>query len=280
MEKLLDDICNKSYNELVISGGAYYIMTQLGILSNIDVSHIKKIYATSAGSIVAILLAIGVKPEEAADYFIKRPWYNVFEIKMPTTGIYDTELVIWKILEPFFRAYDIPKSITLAELNIDIRIYATRMGDFTTYEVPKSTEAIKAISMSCAVPFVFTPIIEGEDAYIDGGLTMNYPIKLARERATINSRIIGIHIHGMDEHPKIRVPTSMFDVFRVIQSRLLAAGLNALDKVERPKTNARVIKEYVMDVKPITDLEQLSIIASSMEERQQLYDIGFKQTCL
>jgi NTE family protein len=278
MEKLLADICDKSYNELVISGGAYYIMTQLGALSNIDISKLKKIYATSAGSIVAVLLAIGVKPEEAADYFIKRPWYDVFEIKMPTTGIYDTETVMWKILEPFFRAYDIPKSITLDKLNIDIRIYTTRMADFSTYEVPKSTTAIKAIAMSCAVPFVFTPVIEGDDAYIDGGLTMNYPIKIARERATVNSRIVGIHIHGMDEHPDIRIPTSMFDVFRVIQSRLLAAGLNALDKVERPKSNARIIKEYVMDVKPITDLEQLSIIASSIEERQQLYDIGVKQT--
>ena len=73
---------------LVISGGGPIMIQILGAIQHleennfIDRNNIETIYGTSAGAIVAVLLCLKYDWETINDYIIKRPWQDVFTIKV------------------------------------------------------------------------------------------------------------------------------------------------------------------------------------------------------
>lgn len=178
---------------LVISSAGPNGLVQLGMLqqleedSILDVSTLKSIHGSSAGSILGVLLAIRVPIQEVADYFIQRPLDKWFKIDMEKIfthkGIVDSSC-FEELLTPFFHAYDIPVTFTMKDVyertGIDVHIYTTSVTEMCSVDLNHLTfpdlPVIQAISMSSAIPFLMTPILYKEEYYIDGGLVRHCPI--------------------------------------------------------------------------------------------------------
>ena len=71
---------------IVVSGGGHSILTFYGILKESNkknfwkLDQIESLYGTSAGSMLAIILALNIDWEVLDNYLINRPWHSVFNI--------------------------------------------------------------------------------------------------------------------------------------------------------------------------------------------------------
>ena len=95
-----------SIEYLVMSGAGPNGLGQLGILEILsevkflDTSSIKKIFATSAGAIIASSIALGIDMKEMIDYLIERPWNKMVKIDLEnflslnqSKGLISTDLI-------------------------------------------------------------------------------------------------------------------------------------------------------------------------------------------
>ena len=75
---------------LVISGGGPSVFRTLGAIyelnkrNNINLNEIKSIYGTSAGAVIGLLVSLNFDVDTIYDYMIKRPWIDVFNVKIRT----------------------------------------------------------------------------------------------------------------------------------------------------------------------------------------------------
>ena len=183
---------------LVLSGGGPIMIQLLGSIQHlesnkfIDLKNIESIYGTSAGAIVGILICLKYDWETINDYIIKRPWQDVFKIKVDKIfesyskkGIFDLK-TIEKCFKPLFDAKDIPMDITLEDFykysNIELHFFSFEINDFKIEDISYLTHPklslLTAIHMTCSLPILVTPVyIDDNKFYIDGGIVCNYPLK-------------------------------------------------------------------------------------------------------
>lgn len=181
---------------IVLSGAGHGVYSYIGafsvLLKNeyIKIDNLKSIYGTSAGGYVGVLLLIGIEWSVIIDYFIERPWnelftYDTYSILnlVNTNGLWD-DIIVRKSLEPLFALKDINIDITLLEFyemtNVELNLFTTQLNNFNTlklsYKTHPNMKLVKALNMSCAVPFLWKPVIHNNKYYIDGGLSSQYPI--------------------------------------------------------------------------------------------------------
>jgi predicted acylesterase/phospholipase RssA len=73
---------------LVMAGGGPILFQILSAIQELEkndffyMKNIESIYGTSAGSIVAVLISLKFDWETLNDYLIKRPWKDVFPVKV------------------------------------------------------------------------------------------------------------------------------------------------------------------------------------------------------
>ena len=112
---------------LVLSGGGPILVQILGAIQELekknffDLKNIESIYGTSAGAIIGILICLKFDWETINDYIIKRPWQDVFKIKVEKIfeaykkkGLFDIQ-IIEKCFKPLFDAKDIPLDINMED---------------------------------------------------------------------------------------------------------------------------------------------------------------------
>jgi predicted acylesterase/phospholipase RssA len=197
---------------LVISGGGPSLLQYLSAIQNlnkhnfIDLTKIESIYGTSAGAIVGTLL--GLKFEDwdiINDYIIKRPWQELFHMKInyifdayKNRGIYGKKIVE-KIFKPLLSAKDLPLNINLRDFyeysKIELHFYSFEVNHFVTEDISYLThpelELLDAILMSCAIPILLSPVIKENKCYIDGGVCVNYPLKYCIDQGRNENEILG-----------------------------------------------------------------------------------------
>jgi len=166
---------------LVISSAGPYGLIQLGMLSVLG-NKWDSIRGTSAGSILAVLLCIGIPVDEIIEYIVKRPLHKWFKLDWTQHGFVSSGCFT-ELMAPLFHAYDIPLTITMKELyertNMDIYLYTTAVTDLKSVELHHSTHPelliLTAINMSSSIPIMFPPVFYEGEYYIDGGLLMHCP---------------------------------------------------------------------------------------------------------
>jgi predicted acylesterase/phospholipase RssA len=130
-----------------------------------------------------MLITLGAPVQEMIDYFVQRPLNRVFQMNVTNTGIIPSSC-FEELLIPFFHAYDTPITITLKELydqtHIDLHIFTTAVTPMCPVDLNHTTfpdlQVLQAVVMSCAIPFLFTPIVYQGEYYVDGGLVKHCPI--------------------------------------------------------------------------------------------------------
>ena len=140
---------------LVISGGGPIMIQTLGAIQHLteneffNVEDVESIYGTSAGAIVAVLLCLKFDWETVNDYMIKRPWHEVFPIKVQNIldayakkGIFDIKTVE-KCFKPLFDAKDISLDITLNDFyeysKIELHIFSFDVNAFRIVDISHLT---------------------------------------------------------------------------------------------------------------------------------------------
>ena len=272
---------------LVISGGGQTMVQSLGAIQYleqnkfIDLNTIETIYGTSAGAIIAVIVGLKYDWETVNDYFIKRPWHKLFNIKAQhifdaysKKGVYDID-ILEKFYKPLFEAKNIPIEITMKEFyeysKIEIHIFVFELNSFETAEITYKThpdlQLIKAIFMSCSLPILVTPTFIENKCYIDGGIVCNYPLNVCIESQKNVDEIVGFKNHYSEDTTNyIDSNCSLFEfavgfIFKIIRN------LHTDNKQTKIKNEVIYKSDHV-------SISVLKDAISSIEARQKLLQIG------
>lgn len=231
---------NNIYEYLVFSGGSTKAISYCGvlpILEELDILYdknnlkLKGIGGTSAGSIIALLLAIGYKPKEIHellndvdlhklfrdDIWLIKDAYNIVEFYGMCPGKYMLDffgnLIKQKTgnedytFEDLYRDKKIKLVMVTSNINRSMSVYMYAGNPIKEYsDIPLKI----ALRMSAGIPFIFEPYKYNNDYFVDGGLLDNYPIHIfdgkypgdPNARLNIcepNNKVLGVKILPNDE---------------------------------------------------------------------------------
>lgn len=198
---------------LVISGGAYNGLIELGVLQRLsekgtyNINNIERIHGTSVGAFIAVLLALKLDWNDLVDYFINRPWHKLLSVDpielYTKKGLFDAQFFV-NALDNLFKAKGLDVStISLREFKaysgINISMYVIKMSSFSLIELSHDSNPdlrlVDAITMTCGMPVIFRPVLYNGEYYLDGGIIANYPLLECLERREKDadvSEILGI----------------------------------------------------------------------------------------
>lgn len=162
----------------------------------------KAVGGTSAGAIVAALLAVGYDEHELqralfdAPYveFFKRRWFR-FALN-PSRGLFAPDPLLGWLRErirdgarrkaPDFKR----RPVTFADLHeidgmLPLKIVATNVSsrnvEVFSHKTYPSTEIASAVLASCSFPLLFPPVAQATGKFVDGGVISNFPMWLFNE---------------------------------------------------------------------------------------------------
>lgn len=241
-------------NYLVLSGGGQTLFSYIGIFdilynkNYIQLNNIKSIYATSAGSIVALLLCLDYKWDDIVDYIIRCPWETKLKIGIDTAinmfenkGLYSDNLFI-SMFKPLLIGKDLSLDVTLKELflhsGISLHIYTFELNEFEEVDLSHLThpdlKVLEAIRMSCSIPLIITPICKDGKCFIDGGIKNNYPLDKCLNIEKCNQEnILGIR-NNYDNIKPITDKSTINDYIKIFLKHFIRLNTN---KKYTPITN-------------------------------------------
>ena len=271
---------------LVISGGGPTMIQSLASIQHleinkfIDMKNIESIYGTSAGAILGTLICLKFDWETINDYIIKRPWQDVFLIKVQNIfdaytkkGIFDIK-TIEKCFKPLLDAKDISMDINLDEFykysNIELHFFTFEINKFQLEDVSYLTypklSLLTAIQMTCGLPVLVTPVCLDNKCYIDGGIVCNYALKYCVESGKKIEEILGLKNNYNKDENYIGVDSTLLDfimnfLFKIINSL-------SLDHIQP------LIKYELVLNTSLLSINMLKSALSSIEVRKDLFTNG------
>ena len=180
---------------LVLSGGGLLGISYIGLFKYFEdtntLSNIKSITGCSAGAIFGSLLAIGYKSEQLETIVKSMVFKDYLNINVDSilnfinTKGFETGKKLNLFLKKCIKDQTGNENITFLQIkekyNIKLQIGVTNLTkskfEVLNYEVTPNIPISLAISASLAIPFIFEPIVIGDDIYCDGGLLDNLPIE-------------------------------------------------------------------------------------------------------
>lgn len=213
---------------LALGGGGAKGFAHIPILEVFDELGIKPycITGTSIGAILGALYASGHSAKSIAEMFHKL-------IAPPNARLIDIirnkdSLKIFDLIDPHFSfkpqglikgekllsyLYDQMQASTFEELQIPLKVVAT---DFWRRQqvVCDSGDLLAALRASMAIPYIFTPVKDGDRVLVDGGLVNNVPHDLLSPTCDIT---IAIDIMGETATPPDKIPSPREAIFHTYQ---------------------------------------------------------------
>jgi predicted acylesterase/phospholipase RssA len=277
---------------LVISGGGPIMLQIISAIQELErkeylnMDNIETIYGTSAGAIVAVLISLKFDWETINDYIIKRPWHDVFPIKVQNIfdaytkkGIFDIKTVE-KCFKPLFDTKDIPLDITIKDFfnltNIDIHMCSFEINEYKVkdicYEIFPDLPILTAIQMSCALPVLISPVCIDDKCFIDGGVGCNYPLCFCINSGKLDNEILGFkNNYGNENDSKIGENSTLIDY-------LLNFLFKALNYIHDNNIQPAIKNEIIFDSNSVS-FDILKNAITKIEVRRHLFEKG-KQTAI
>lgn len=272
---------------LVIPGGGPTGLKAIGALQYLETnnywkfSDIETIYATSAGSIISVLICLHFDWEMINDYIIKRPWNEVFHINIhqifdaySKKGLFD-HTVTEIFYKPFFNAKDISLGITLREFfeltHIELHMFTLDINHFVledlSYLTHPELSLLTAVQMSCAIPILISPVCIEDKCYVDGGVVCNYPINQCIARAEQKEDILGLrNEYRVNESTIVGEKSTILEYTMNFISKLV-------NNVSMRAHETTVPNEVIYETE-FMNLSNIQLALSSKEVRQALVDSG------
>jgi predicted acylesterase/phospholipase RssA len=274
---------------LVLSGGGPIMVQLLGAIQHLeknnflDLNNIESIYGTSAGAIIGILICLKYDWETINDYIIKRPWQDVFKIKVEKIfeaykkkGLFDIQ-IIEKCFKPLFDAKDIPIDINLEDFykltNIELHMFSFEVNEYAVKDISYLTypnlSLVTAIQMTCAIPILISPVCIEDKCYIDGGLSCNYPLSYCISSGKNADEILGFkNKYGEEDKNCINKESNILDF-------LLGFLFKTIFSFSTDKLQPSIKNEIICDAEYLT-FETLRNALSSIDIRKDLFNNGIQ----
>ena len=197
---------------LVLSGGGAHGLAHIGVLEVLDSLGIRPnlVVGTSIGALVGALYAGGMSGKELDSLVRRLPLEELFR-RYPPTAFITAGDPAWPIVtqSPAFVVEQYGASVRLQspaarERQVNalfdellLRANMAAGGDFDRLPIPfiavatdmqgrtpvvlRRGDLAQAVRASAAIPIVFAPVVVDEHMLIDGGLSANVPVGIARE---------------------------------------------------------------------------------------------------
>jgi predicted acylesterase/phospholipase RssA len=275
---------------LVLPGGGTAGLCLVGALQKLhdakvwNLEDIKAIYSVSAGSMIAVLIALKFSWETIVDYLVKRPWSDVYNVNLANIfdifmkkGFYGADFFV-TFFKPFFDSKDIDMNITMSELHtltgVDVHFCTTELSSLTfmsiSHETHPNVEALTAIQMSAACPLIISPVFSDGKCYIDGGLLCNYPMSICLKRYPDKTEILGIGNQIKDNREDVTEESSLLEFIE----NLLYSMVSNLGNRIKDDGNIENIPVYVSIPIPNVTLTSIQNTFSDMNLRNGLLETG------
>ncbi|MFD2446027.1 patatin-like phospholipase family protein [Bacillus sp. CGMCC 1.16607] len=280
----------------VFSGGGVKGLALIGAVCAIEKKGFtfKRVAGTSAGSIIAALIAAGYKSKEMfamMDELNLTSFLDARRTLIPSAiakwfllywrlGLYKgNELEAWiesKLAVRGIRTFsDIPPN-TLRVIASDLTNgrLVVLPDDLPKYGVPiQSFSIAKAIRMSCSLPYFFEPVklrtLEGNNIIVDGGVLSNFPMWLFdKENVKKERPVLGIKLsHGeQNQQPKNKINNAI-QMFEALFETMKDAHDARYISRKHEKNIIFIPTEGILTTEfQLTD-----------ERKQTLFDLGEKQ---
>ena len=232
---------------LVISGGGAVGFRYLGILSYlmnksyIHCKEIENIFATSVGALLATAICLGYDTETIQNYFVDRPWQEVFKITplqilyaYKSKGIF-SHIHYEQCLSPLLKGKGLNINITLKELfeysKINLYFNSVEINNIHNFETIiishhnfPNISLINALQMTSSIPYLIEPICIDQKCYTDGGLLINYLSKYCLSNNCKEEETLGLTYVLDKEYKKensiINEESTMFDFFYMFNFKI------------------------------------------------------------
>lgn len=278
---------------LVIGGGAHMGYAFYGSLKTLlqkqffSMENIQTMYATSVGSIVAIMLLLDYDWEELDKYMIERPWHKLFTFNIPSViqsfsrgGLY-TGYHIQEIFKPLLLAKDIPMNITLQGFydrnQVELHFITTRLEGLQLYDISHKTHPewllLDAVHATSSLPILFTPFESTEgNCFLDGAINMNYPMDRCIQDGHAPEDILGVNFHS--ESSSVNNTSSSYTSFKMFRF-IVELFFQLWYRVREPLSESADHIPNQVTVRDSNDkLDGILDTLRSRQKRKYLIDLG------
>jgi NTE family protein len=198
---------------LALGGGFARGIAHAGVLDVLERHNIPIhcITGVSAGAIVAAAYASGASPDEIARAGCAMRFGDIARWSIGRMGFVVSERMK-RFLERLLKTY------AFEQMRIPLGVIATDLCSGEPVKFYGSGDVFLPIRASCSYPGLFRPVQYEGRLLVDGAMTVDTPVQLARQLGA--TRVIAVYLSG--QGPDV-VPANMFEIvnrcFQILQSR-------------------------------------------------------------
>lgn len=237
---------------LALGSGASRGFAHIGVLEALKKEGVKidLISGSSVGALVAAYYATHGNLDNFSEKLISLSKKGFFHFIGPHLkgGLLD-QIKIEKALQPFFAKKK------FSNTKIPVKIMTTNLNNGRPKVVDKGllSEAVRA---SCAVPFIFEPLLGKSERLVDGALCDPVPVQSLRDAGA--DVVIAVNLYHQNEFvdKKFNLATALFRSTRILLYHLSHEKSKEADLIINPDTSKQVIKagiKYVFSKKDSLD---------------------------
>lgn len=248
---------------IALSGGGIRGLAHAGALKAIEEAGLKPdiLAGVSAGSVVAVLYAAGLRPEEILELFTNAKFTDFTEFTIKSSGLFKID----KFMKHIMGA--IPKYKRFEELPIPTYVGVSDFDSGMPVEFHEG-EMSDVIKASCSIPIAIPPVEINGVTYVDGGVLRNLPAWIIRDKC---EKLIGINVSPLVKSEPV---TSLIDI--AMRSYTLLAKSNQQSDMEACDLN--IITKELSHYHTFSLKEPETIFLSGyVNARKTLRDAGWWQ---
>jgi len=298
---ILDDEIQKKIEKrqikhISISGGAAWGFSAYGVLHEaiktgfLNVDDIQTLFVTSVGAMIGIMVTLKLDISIMIDYLIKRPWevvckdctFSILDIYQ-NRGIFNKKF-IEEFFKPLFKSVDLHNDITMIELyeftGVELHVYTVEINEFVLIDISHKThpewKVIDAVYASCTLPILFSPLLQDNKCYLDGGIIMNNPVIKCIEHVKQMDNgnldeILSITIKPFDIHNNFMINENIniMNFTFILIFKFLKNIRISLDNCENIK--------YTIVTDASNDIDYIISVITNSIERKKLVDNGIDE---
>lgn len=170
---------------LALSGGGAKGFAHIGVFKMLEECALRPdlIVGTSVGALMGALFADGYTASEIKELFTGREFSEFAQLQLPKSGLFDSKRFRY-FLKRHLRAKNIE------DLKIPMVIMATDLDNGESHEF-RTGSVVDAVTASCSIPIIFSPVVINGIHYVDGGLFHNFPVSIIREAC---DKVVGVNV--------------------------------------------------------------------------------------
>ena len=254
----------------IVYGGCFQALEECGILKNI-----KRLAGTSVGALFGYSILLGFTSSQIQELILKINFAFLRDINIDNilsfhnSFGFDTGNNIEKVLRVTTEKQGFSPDITFEQLHritgIEFIVVTTCVNTREKVSFSHKTypdfSVVKAVRMSCGLPFVFNAVTFNGNDYVDGGLVENTPISYFTDEEEIE-KTIGILLNSKMTKYERTLSSYTYNV--------ILCMTETISKLQLDKYT-----DYLLDLNEI----QLSSVADiTEEEKHNLLKYGYEAT--